>query len=155
MSRPVGIPKTGVFGLFDLIGIDLMPLIAKELTDALSDSDAFCQLYKEPELVQKMIADGYTGRKGKGGFYRLNKDGGKRVKEAINLKTGEYTTATKPRLASVNAAKGGLRNLVEHEDEGGAYARAVLMPMLHYSAILLGEIADDIPAIDRGNALGL
>ena len=154
MSRPVGIPKTGVFGLFDLIGIDLMPLIAKELKDALPDSDAFCKLYQEPELVSKMIADGYTGRKGKGGFYRLNREGGGKVKEAINLATGDYATANKPKLASVNAAKGGLQKLVEHEDEGGAYARAVLLPMLHYSATLLGEIADDIPAIDRAMRWG-
>lgn len=154
MSRPVGIPKTGVFGLFDLIGIDLMPLIAKELKDALPNSDPFCQIYAEPELVKKMIADGYTGRKGKGGFYRLNKEGGKRVKEAINLSTGDYATANKPRLASVSAAKGGLQKLVEHEDEGGAYARAVLLPMLHYSATLLSEIADDIPAIDRAMRWG-
>ncbi len=154
MSRPVGIPKTGVFGLFDLIGIDLMPLIAKELKDALPESDPFCQIYEEPELVQKMIADGYTGRKGKGGFYRLNKEGGGRVKEAINLSNGDYATANKPRLASVDAARGGLQNLVEHKDEGGAYARAVLLPMLHYSATLLGEIADDIPAIDRAMRWG-
>ncbi len=26
-------------------------------------------------LLEKMIADGYTGRKGKGGFYRLNTAG--------------------------------------------------------------------------------
>ncbi len=154
MSRPVGIPKTGVFGLFDLIGIDLMPLIAKELKDALPESDDFCQLYKEPELVQRMIADGYTGRKGKGGFYRLNREGGGKVKEAINLATGEYATANKPKIASVEAARGGLRKLVEHEDEGGKYARAVLMPMLHYSAMLLGEIADDIPSIDRAMRWG-
>ena len=154
MSRPVGIPKTGVFGLFDLIGIDLMPLIAKELKDALPDSDAFCQLYAEPALVTQMIADGYTGRKGKGGFYRLNKEGGKKVKEAINLQTGEYSSAQKPKLASVAAAKDGLQKLVEHEDEGGAYARAVLLPMLHYSAMLAGEIADDIVAIDRAMRWG-
>lgn len=154
MSRPVGIPKTGVFGLFDLIGIDLMPLIAKELKDALPDSDAFCQLYAEPALVTQMIADGYTGRKGKGGFYRLNKEGGKKIKEAINLQTGEYSSAQKPKLASVAAAKDGLQKLVEHEDEGGAYARAVLLPMLHYSAMLAGEIADDIVAIDRAMRWG-
>ena len=30
-GKPMGIPKTGVFGLLDLIGIDLMPLIGKSL----------------------------------------------------------------------------------------------------------------------------
>ena len=30
-----------------------------------------------------MIEEGYTGRKGKGGFYRLNTNGGGRIKEAL------------------------------------------------------------------------
>ena len=71
MSRPVGVPKTGVFGLFDLIGIDLMPHIAKSMLATLPKDDRFCTIYDEPKLVTDMIADGYTGRKGKGGFYRL------------------------------------------------------------------------------------
>ncbi len=154
MGRPVGIPKTGVFGLFDLIGIDLMPLIAKELKDALPASDPFVVNYAEPELVKNMIADGYTGRKGKGGFYRLNTEGGGRVKEAVQLATGAYQKEVKPTLASVDAARKGLVHLIEHDDEGGQYARAVLLPMLHYSATLLGEIANDIPAIDRAMRWG-
>ena len=42
-----------------------------------------------------MIKDGYTGRKGRGGFYRMNKEGGKKILEAINLKTGEYAPSKK------------------------------------------------------------
>ena len=30
-GRPMGIPKTGVFGLYDLIGIDLMKMFLKVL----------------------------------------------------------------------------------------------------------------------------
>ena len=41
MGRPAGIPKTGVFGLIDLIGIDLMPLIAKEMLHTLDKNDPF------------------------------------------------------------------------------------------------------------------
>lgn len=149
MGRPVGIPKTGVFGLFDLIGIDLMPLIAKSLLASLPDGDAFKTLYQEPELVKKMIADGYTGRKGKGGFYRINKDNGGRVKEVIDLKTGAYSPATeKVALESINAAKGSLQTLFTHKDIGGEYIRAVMIPFLHYTASLVPEIADDITAID-------
>ncbi len=86
-------PKTGVFGLFDLIGIDLMPLIAKgKCCIRFLKDDPFRKLYQEPALVTKMIADGYTGRKGKGGFYRLNKQGDKKIKEVIDLKTGERIT---------------------------------------------------------------
>ncbi len=155
MGRPVGIPKTGVFGLFDLIGIDLMPLIAKSLLVSLPDGDAFKALYQEPELVKKMIADGYTGRKGKGGFYRINKEGGGKIKEVIDLKTGEYAPASgKGTLESIDAAKGGLGALFTHKDIGGEYVRAVMIPFLHYTASLVPEIADDITAIDEAMKKG-
>jgi 3-hydroxyacyl-CoA dehydrogenase len=155
MGKPAGIPKTGIFGLFDLIGIDLMPLIAKEMLKSLPENDAFRKLYSEPELVTKMIKDGYTGRKGKGGFYRLNKDGEKKIKEVIDLKTGEYHVAVKKvDLASIEAAKGGLRALVESKDIGGQYAWAVLSGTLHYAASLIPEIADDITAVDETMRLG-
>ena len=141
MGKPVGIPKTGVFGLLDLIGIDLMPLIASELTKTLPSSDEFIKIYNQPELIKKMIADGYTGRKGKGGFYRLNTEGGKKQKEVKDLKTGEYYAASKPKLESVDGARDGLIKLVTHEDIGGRYARTVLVQTLAYAASLIPEIA--------------
>lgn len=154
MSRPIGVPKTGVFGLFDLIGIDLMPLIAKEMLDNLPESDRFCQLYEEPERVTKMIAEGYTGRKGKGGFYRLNKSDGKKVKEVIDLATGEYSPARRPKVESAAAAKDGLRNLLTHEDLGGRYARQVMLQFFAYTASLIPEISDDIVSVDRAMKWG-
>lgn len=154
MSKPVGIPKTGVFGLFDLIGIDLMPLIAKAMMATLPESDPFRKMYQEPELVKNMIADGYTGRKGKGGFYRLNKEGGKKTKEVIDLKTGEYAPEKKATLESVDAAKAGLAALVSHPDIGGRYAKAVLLKTLWYAASLIPEISDDIVRVDEAMRWG-
>ena len=155
MSRPLGIPKTGVFGLVDLVGVDLLPHIDRSLAANLSPGDAYHGIRRELPLIKKMIADGYTGRKGKGGFYRLNRDGGGRVKEAIDLTTGEYSPAAKPALDCLAASKaGGLRALVEHDDKGGAYAWAVLSQTLAYAASLVPEIADDIHAVDRAMQLG-
>ncbi len=154
MGRPLGFPKTGVFGLFDLIGIDLMPLIAQSFLTTLPKDDAFRDIAAEPELVKNMIADGYTGRKGKGGFYRLNKEGGKKVKEAIDLANGEYHTANKPKLESVQAAKAGLAALLTHDDIGGRYARAVMLPTLAYTASLIPDISDDIVAVDEAMRMG-
>lgn len=154
MSRPVGIPKTGVFGLLDLIGIDLMPLIAAEMSKTLPEDDEFLKIYEEPNLVKHMIADGYTGRKGKGGFYRLNKEDGKKIKEVIDLKTGDYAAAVRPSLESAAVAKSGLRNMLEHDDIGGKYARSVMLKTLSYSASLVPEIADDITSVDEAMRLG-
>ena len=154
MSRPVGIPKTGVFGLMDLIGIDLLPLIAKSFADTLDSNDEFFKIYKDHDLIKKMIEDGYTGRKGKGGFYRLNTDNGGKVKEVIDLKTGEYSAASRPSLKSANAAKGGLQKMFETEDIGGKYGWAVLRDVLHYAASLIPEISDDIVSVDDAMKMG-
>jgi 3-hydroxyacyl-CoA dehydrogenase len=84
VGKPMGVPKTGVFGLVDLVGIDLMPHLKASLTATLPVDDAYRAIAVDHPLIMKMIADGYTGRKGKGGFYRLNREAGKR-KEAIDL----------------------------------------------------------------------
>jgi 3-hydroxyacyl-CoA dehydrogenase len=154
-GRPMGIPKTGVFGLLDLVGLDLMPHVLGSLAGALPETDAFHAVRREPELIGKMIADGYTGRKGKGGFYRLDTSSGKRVKEAIDLETGAYHPAQKPRLDSVEASTdGGLRALMEHGDKGGRYAWRVMARTLSYAAHLAPEIAGDIAAVDEAMRLG-
>ena len=94
-GRPMGVPKTGVFGLYDLIGIDLMADVLKVLLKELPTSDVFHKVAKEIPLVKNLIETGYTGRKGKGGFYRMNKEGGKKILEAINLKNSEYSPSKK------------------------------------------------------------
>ena len=99
-GRPMGIPKTGVFGLYDLIGIDLMADVLKSFIKELPDSDQFQEVAKEIPLVKKLIETGYTGRKGKGGFYRMNKTDNKKVLEGINLETGEYSISKKFNLGS-------------------------------------------------------
>ncbi|WP_298375381.1 3-hydroxyacyl-CoA dehydrogenase/enoyl-CoA hydratase family protein [Azospirillum sp.] len=153
-GRPMGVPKTGVFGLMDLVGLDLMPHIAKSLLATLPAGDAYRETVREHAVITKMIADGYIGRKGKGGFYRINKAGGGKVKESINLRTGEFAPSEKSRLESVTAAGRDLRTLCEHPDKGGKFARRVLAQTLAYAASLVPEIADSIVAVDEGMRLG-
>ncbi|MEN2978070.1 3-hydroxyacyl-CoA dehydrogenase/enoyl-CoA hydratase family protein [Tistrella bauzanensis] len=154
LSKPVGIPKTGVFGLIDLVGLDLMPHVAASMKATLPADDAYHAIYRDSDLFKKMIAEGYTGRKGKGGFYRRRKDGGRSITEAIDLATGEYRAKRKPDLASIKAGAKDLRALVSHEDEGGSYAWAVVSQALVYTADLVGTIADEVPAIDEAMRLG-
>ncbi|HJO76498.1 MAG TPA: 3-hydroxyacyl-CoA dehydrogenase family protein, partial [Pelagibacteraceae bacterium] len=80
-GKPMGIPKTGVFGLYDLIGLDLMNDVLKSFLKELPSSDVFHDVAKELPLVKDLIESGYTGRKGKGGFYRINKKEGKKILE--------------------------------------------------------------------------
>jgi len=154
MSAPFGIPKTGIFGLLDLVGLDLIPHILGGMKLALPKEDAFHQVNFLPELVQAMIADGYTGRKGKGGFYRLNETGGKRVKESINLQTGAYQTSEKFALPVMLKTQDELRTFLSSDESICRYAWQVLSNTLAYSSSLIPEIADDIVAVDTAMRLG-
>ncbi len=149
MGKPVGIPKTGIFGLLDLVGIDLQPHVEQSMLSLLPANDMYREVHRPSPFIEKMIADGLTGRKGKGGFYRLNRSGGQKTKESLDLKTGEYRAVEKATLESVAAARAGLRALVEHPDKGGRYAWRVLAHTLSYAASLIPEIADNISAVDE------
>jgi 3-hydroxyacyl-CoA dehydrogenase len=155
LGRPLGIPKTGVFGLADLVGIDLLPHVAASLRAALPQGDPFHEVDREWPLIRRLIETGYTGRKGKGGFYRLSKAEGHRIKEAIDLATGEYHVAATPRLDSVDAAKnGGPRALFESDERAARYAWWVMSGTLAYACSLVPEIADDLAAVDAAMRLG-
>lgn len=154
MGKPMGIPKTGVFGLVDLVGIDLMPHLSKSLLSNLPAQDAYRDVYRDIPLINKMIADGYTGRKGKGGFYRLNTDGGKKQKEVIDLKTGEYAAEQKITVAAAEAGKKGPRAVLEFGDANAGFAKAVMLKVLHYAASLIPQITDDIVSADNAMKWG-
>ena len=155
MGRPIGAPKTGIFGLLDVVGLDLIPHVTESMSSNLSNEDMYNLGVKEQEglgidkMLETMISEGYTGRKGKGGFYRLNTLNGKRIKESRNLETGEYSPSNKRTgLESVKAAKKGLRTLVEYNDKGGEYAWRVLSKTLSYAASLVPEITDNLVNVD-------
>ncbi|MFZ2313839.1 MAG: 3-hydroxyacyl-CoA dehydrogenase family protein, partial [Methylobacter sp.] len=139
MSAPFGIPKTGVFGLLDLVGLDLIPHILGGMKQALPKEDAFHQVNTIPPLVQSMIDAGLTGRKGKGGFYRLNETGGKRVKESINLQIGDYQPSEKFALPDLPKTQEELRAFLSGDDVINRYAWQVLSKTLAYSASLIPE----------------
>ena len=161
MGKPIGVPKTAVFGLIDLVGVDLMPYLANSMLANLPKNDEYRNIYKDYPFISQMIEAGYNGRKGKGGFYRLNPDAPKGTREkqtlhfdAQKFDENQYRKSNKPRLESVKAGKKGLRAVVETDDEGGRYAWKVLSQTLSYAASLIPEISDDIASVDEAMRLG-
>jgi len=150
-GRPMGIPKTGVFGLYDLIGIDLMSDVLKSFIKELPETDKFQTVAKEIPLVKKLIEAGYTGRKGKGGFYRMNKANDKKVLEAINLETGKYSIAKK---IDIKSDKIDLKKLIYRKDKYGEYAWSVISKIIKYASSLVPGITDKFNDIDEAMRLG-
>jgi 3-hydroxyacyl-CoA dehydrogenase len=154
IGKPMGIPRTGVFGLIDLVGLDLMPHITASLAKSLPPDDAFQAANRELPLIAKMIAGGFTGRKGKGGFYRLNRAGGAKLKEAIDLGTGAYRAEQKPDLPELAAAAKDLRAVLSLPGKIGTYAWRVLGQTLAYAASLVPDASANINDIDEAMRLG-
>ncbi len=151
-GRPMGIPKTGIFGLYDLIGIDLMADVLKSFIKELPSEDPFHEVAQEIPLVKKLIDIGYTGRKGKGGFYRMNKTDGKKILEAINLETGKYLPAKKINLGLGD--KININQLIDREDKYGQYAKSILTKVLRYAAYLIPDVTSKYIDIDDALRLG-
>ncbi len=155
-GRPLGIPKTGVFGLYDLIGVDLMSDVVDTLEDILPAGDAFFEVGKKGPvraLISTMIAEGYTGAKsGKGGFFRRDSDG---AKQAIDLTTGALRPLKeglplKAQRAAALTAEGGepLEALIAPLDNSEAEALATRF-CRRYLARVLAYAASLIPAVTR------
>ena len=150
-GRPMGIPKTGVFGLYDLIGIDLMADVAKSLETILPASDAFHQYAQPLALMTTMIANGQTGNKGGKGFYRDTDDG----REVLALATNEYQSLQRLQLPlALQAEAEGVGVLLQDQGKYGQFAWRVLSNTLNYAAHLLPEVGHNLVPIDDAMKLG-
>ena len=152
MARPMGIPKTALFGLYDLIGLDLMLDVAASLGMALPPDDAFQTVAAGIPVLHDLVDAGYTGNKGGGGFYRGDPD----TREVVGpgdrrVSSGSAGRAT---AAAVAGERDGLRAMAEHPSAAGRFARRVLARVLGYAASLVPEVSDEIVPIDEAMKLG-
>ena len=155
MSRPFGVPRTGAFGLLDYVGLNLVPLVWGSLMRTLPSGDAHREhdLTSNPLIIQ-MIERGSLGRRTGEGFYRTRTESGERLREALDLDTGEYRPLHEAGLASLRDSAGDLRALCESQDRGGRYAWSVLSRLVSYSSQVTPDIASDVDAVDVAMRLG-
>ena len=155
-GKPMGRPKSAVFGTADVVGLDTFVHVSKNCYDTLTE-DSERDLFLMPEFVNKMVEKKLLGRKTKAGFFKKQ---GKEIL-ALDLETMEYGPRVKPKFESTGAArkaKGAAGRIkavvVDGQDDAAAFAREVTLRSLAYSARLLGEIADDVVNVDNAMRWG-
>ncbi len=156
-GRPMGVPKTGVFGLYDLIGIDLMGDVVKSLVATLPAADVFHAVSEEIPLMARMIAEGYLGNKGdKGGFYRYKDPADSTSRQTLDFDSFTYRDydRDKPAVALEAELSGDFTLLLENEDKLGQFAWQVLSNTLCYAARLVPDVNQSLVAIDDAMKLG-
>lgn len=136
----------GIFGLLDLVGIDLVPTASRSLRSALADDDALQTYPTEPALIAAMIADGRIGRKAGAGFFRKGPGG---QMQALDLQHRTYRPRRPVSSRALEESGGDLRLLMNHDSEGGRFASAVVGRTVSYAASLIPEVADSPVQIDQ------
>lgn len=144
-SKPFGIPRTGVFGLLDYIGLQLVKPIWSSLTNALPESDQLHQFNLEKnDVINGLVDRGLTGRTGDGGFYQ----GRDKVIQA-DFSYGERETPEDPATKHKDAAA-----VIAEDSAGGRYARDLFAATLGYCLETAEEIADTVELMDKALVLG-
>ena len=152
MSKPVGLPPTGLYGLIDLIGLDVMDFVAKNLQQNLPADDAGRAYLKMPDTELSMLEAGQLGRKTGGGFYKLNKsDTGEKSMEVFDLSSRSWRPASP---ASLDTEHQDIKTLVFSDDAEGKFAWDLMSSTLGYSSSLVPEISNDIVNVDRAMRWG-
>ena len=137
MGKKLGFPKTGIFGLFDMVGVTLMLELGRTLREKLPQDEAYQGLDKAIDFLKNMQEDS---------FYKKEKE--KRL--PLNLETGKYEEAGVYNIEDdLN-----LSSILVKESQAADYARAVLLRMLNYACACLPDIAESVEDADQIMRLG-
>ena len=147
------IPKIGVFGLYDLIGLDTIQDILKIFIKKLPKNDKLHDVAKEIPLISNLVNRGFIGKKGKGGFYRINRSGGgPNVLEALNYKTVNYHPVEN---IDLKIDKPNIKILINRKDKYGEYAWSVISKIIKYASSLVSSNITELNSIDESIRLDL
>ncbi|WP_397539792.1 3-hydroxyacyl-CoA dehydrogenase/enoyl-CoA hydratase family protein [Rummeliibacillus pycnus] len=150
----IGRPKSATLRTLDVVGLDTFVHVAKNVYDNTTGDEQ--EVFETPDYLQKMVDNGWLGAKSGQGFFVKK---GKEIFE-LNLDTFEYEPVKKLKTPSIEIAKqqkglaAKVKTLTYAKDRTGELLWSIFAPTLLYSAQLLGEIADDIVAIDHAMKWG-
>ncbi len=146
----VGHPRSATFRLADIVGLDVMASVARNLHERLTTPEEKA-VFALPEVVQRMIAEGRLGEKAGAGFYRRLPDG---TIETLDLETFEYRPRQRPNFPHLEPLEKlpleeRLRALVNHDSREGRFLWRLHAEGLHYVATHAPELTDDPTTIDN------
>jgi 3-hydroxyacyl-CoA dehydrogenase len=149
----MGRPKTATFRLADLVGLDTFLHVAANVYDNAPDDESR-EMFVAPEFLQKMVQKGLLGRKSGAGFYKKVKGGDGSIL-TLDLDTLEFREKQKASFPELEALKTiddpveRLAKLISGKGRAAEAAWKMLAASLSYASMRIGEICDDISAVDR------
>ncbi|PYS85008.1 MAG: 3-hydroxyacyl-CoA dehydrogenase [Acidobacteria bacterium] len=161
MTGPaLGRPKSATFRTFDIVGLDVLAHVARNLYEAVPE-DEEREAYRLPEFVERMVERRLLGDKTKGGFYQKRKgEGEKKDIWTLDVASLEYRPQQKAKLPALDAAKNvedtreRIKSLVWGKERTGAFLWKTMSRVFAYAANRIPEIADNVVEVDRAMRWG-
>ncbi len=153
----IGRPRSGVFRLLDLIGLDVMAHVNSNLYEAIPHDEARHLLRHAglTRLMDTLVQNGWLGNKAGQGFYRMVTRDGEREFWALDLQALDYAPPRTPHFESAEQAStitpttARIQALISGQDRGAQFVRAATFHRFSYAARCIPEIADLPVSIDR------
>jgi 3-hydroxyacyl-CoA dehydrogenase len=159
ITGPVlGRPKSATFRTADIVGLDVMVHVAKNLLEGLPEGEG--EYFRFPPFLDQMVKNRWLGQKTGQGFYKRVRRDGREDIHVLDFQNLEYRSQERVNLPSLEMAKNiedlreRIRTLVMSPDRGGQFAWKSLKKTLLYSAEKIPEISDDVVSIDRAMRWG-
>ena len=154
-GKAIGRPKSATFRTADIVGLDTLLHVAKNMYDSLPDDPAR-ELFSPPEFVAGMIEKNWLGEKSGAGFYRKVRGAGG-ASEILMLDPAkmEHVAQGKVSIPSLELGKNiedlgdRLVSFMKAKDRAGPFLWENLSATLRYAAGRIPEISDDIVNVDR------
>lgn len=153
----IGLPNSASYRLLDIVGVDVMYLVNRNLYDAVPH-DPWRDRFVPNAILSNMVERKWLGDKTGQGFFK--RVGPNREIHAIDWKTMEYHPAKKVNLPGLEQARqiedlgSRLRVLVSGGDRVGSFLWKLFSDYVVYSATMVPEISDRIVEIDRAMRWG-
>ena len=157
----IGRPKSATFRTADVVGIDTLVKVANGVHDNCPADEAKEQ-FVIPVWLNKMVENKWLGDKTGQGFFKKMPPFPKGEKEihTLNLSTFEYEPRTKPKFATVEAAKPiddlklRIKALCAGTDKAGEFYRLFHYNLFAYISHRIPEITDELYRVDDGMMAG-
>ncbi len=155
----IGMPKTATFRLLDLVGLDTVAQVIRNIHQN-APQDERRDYYRVPPFMEEMLKRNWMGDKAGQGFYQKVKKDDESEILALDLSSLEYRPQQRPKFAVLEMAKNlddpaeRLRLVMNSEDRAGRFAWKTMSEVFVYAANRLPEISERIIEIDRSMKWG-
>ncbi len=152
-------PKSATFRTADLVGLDTLQHVANNSYELLVN-DEERDIFRFPEFMKEMVSKGLLGNKAKQGFFKKARGDSGSADLYYDHKRGEYVPSTRPKFASLEAAKPiddpakRLQAVISGTDKAAQFAWRNLRDSLLYAFRRIPEIADDVVNVDNAMKWG-